>query len=54
MWSSPEVYLTVNNLFDQSPRFTQGNGGQGAQYTVTNALYDVMGRYFTMGVRAHL
>jgi outer membrane receptor protein involved in Fe transport len=51
---SPELYLTVNNLFNQAPRITATNAGQGADYLVTSGLYDVIGRYFTFGVKAHL
>ena len=50
----PELYLTINNLFNQSPRITATNAGQGADYQVTSGLYDVIGRYFTLGVKAHL
>ncbi len=53
-WGKKELYFTVDNLFDQNPRITATNGGQGANYSVTTGLYDVIGRYFTVGVRASL
>lgn len=47
-----QVYLTVNNLFDRDPPIAP----QGALiYFVTNMnQYDVLGRYFTAGVRFDL
>jgi outer membrane receptor protein involved in Fe transport len=45
-----EAFLTVNNIFEPSaPVFGVGQPGQGAP---TNAnIYDVMGRYYTTGLR---
>jgi iron complex outermembrane receptor protein len=50
---APEAYFSVDNLFDQDPRITETSGGAGSLWQVTNAtLYDAIGRYFTLGVRA--
>jgi outer membrane receptor protein involved in Fe transport len=54
LFGNPELYLTVSNLFDQNPRITATNGGSGASYVQTSALYDEIGRYFTVGIRANL
>lgn len=46
----PEMFLTINNLFDQDPPLAPLP--QGTIYRLTNpALYDVVGRYMTAGVR---
>ncbi|MEJ1969164.1 MAG: TonB-dependent receptor [Rhizomicrobium sp.] len=44
-----ELYLTVNNLFNQQPPVS---GGNPTTYSVpVNFAYDVIGRYFTVGMR---
>ncbi|MGI4877193.1 MAG: hypothetical protein ACRYG4_06880, partial [Janthinobacterium lividum] len=49
-----ETYLTVNNLFNvQPPVFASGTQpGQG--YPTNQAVYDVIGRYYTGGIRFRL
>lgn len=44
------AFLTVNNLFDRDPPLL-GHGQPGQQYPTSQAIYDVVGRYFTTGVR---
>ena len=45
-----QVYGAINNLFDKAPPLV-GATFQ-APFFTNNALYDVVGRYFTLGVRA--
>ncbi len=45
-----QVYGAINNLFDKAPPLV-GATFQ-APFFTNNALYDVVGRYFTVGVRA--
>jgi iron complex outermembrane receptor protein len=54
--NSTEVFLSIQNLFDQQPHTwisTGLTGSQGFAYP-TPADEDVIGRYFTIGVRANL
>ncbi|KHK90047.1 hypothetical protein LK12_18175 [Novosphingobium malaysiense] len=47
-----EFFTTVNNLFDKKPPFAPPAGGApGLLYPTIPALYDVVGRRFTFGVR---
>jgi len=46
----PEVYFNVQNLFDKAPPILGGATLIGFQ--TNSSLYDTMGRYFTIGVRA--
>jgi iron complex outermembrane receptor protein len=46
-----EVYGTINNLFDKDPPITP-NGASTTPRAANGGLYDFLGRYFTMGVRA--
>ena len=53
---SAELFLSIQNLFDQQPHTwiaTGLTGSQGFAYP-TPADEDVVGRYFTIGVRANL
>jgi outer membrane receptor protein involved in Fe transport len=47
-----QVFLTVNNLFNKQPPLFPNNQVPGLVYPTIQSLYDVMGRYFTLGVRA--
>lgn len=50
---APEIYVSVDNLLDQEPRITETSGGAaGLWYVTTAQLYDTIGRFFTLGVRA--
>ena len=48
-----ETYLTINNLFNKKPPLLPTNSGPGQYYPTILELYDVMGRYFTVGVKVH-
>lgn len=50
---NPEIFLSVSNLFDQKPRVGATNScNLGACEMYDGSLYDLIGRYFTLGVRA--
>jgi len=52
-FSHCELFLTINNLFDQDPPIAPNRQGSPISIIATNAtLYDVVGRYFTLGLRA--
>lgn len=44
------AFLTVNNAFDQKPPLI-GNGQPGQMYPTNQAVYDVVGPYYTTGIR---
>lgn len=44
------AFLTVNNAFDQKPPLI-GNGQPGQQYPTNQGLFDVVGPYYTTGIR---
>ncbi len=47
-----EIFLTVNNLFDKDPPLLAPiNYNPGVAYPTAQVLYDVVGRYFTLGAR---
>jgi outer membrane receptor protein involved in Fe transport len=48
---SSELFLTVNNLFDKQPPLFPDRINSGVFYPTLQSVYDVMGRYFTAGVR---
>lgn len=48
--SAVELYATVNNLFDEQPPLTP-NGALTTPRPVNSSVYDVLGRYFTAGMR---
>jgi outer membrane receptor protein involved in Fe transport len=48
--NSFEIYTTINNLFDQDPPITP-NGALTTPRPANGALYDLVGRYFSVGVR---
>jgi outer membrane receptor protein involved in Fe transport len=45
------AFVTVNNLMDKQPPIVVGGGQPGQQYPTNVNIYDVIGRYFTAGVR---
>ncbi len=45
-----ELYLTVNNLFDQDPPITP-NGSAASPRAANGAFYDLIGRYYSLGLR---
>src|SRR5581483_6185691 len=47
---APEVYFQVSNLFNKSPPILGSSTLIGFQ--TASSMYDTMGRYFTIGVRA--
>lgn len=50
-----EIYMTVNNLFNQDPPATETNACLvGVCSPTSNTLYDLVGRYFTVGFRMTL
>jgi outer membrane receptor protein involved in Fe transport len=51
MVKNAQLFLTVNNLFDQDPPIVPTGSATFPRATNPN-LYDVIGRYFTFGVRA--
>ncbi|WP_159108101.1 TonB-dependent receptor domain-containing protein [Novosphingobium sp. MBES04] len=49
---SPELFMNVNNLFNQAPRVGQTNSlNLGFARMYDGALYDIVGRFFTVGAR---
>lgn len=57
--SALEAYLSVQNIFDQRPRVNPTNSTNPGLYFMgvqgsTTSLYDTIGRYFTIGMRADL
>ncbi|MES2987931.1 MAG: TonB-dependent receptor [Pseudomonadota bacterium] len=50
---TPELFLTVNNLFDRDPPVSgTQSGAVGIARAADPTLYDVLGRYVTVGARA--
>lgn len=47
--SELELFTNVNNIFNKKPPVIPGNSLVGALYPTYMPLYDVMGRYFTVG-----
>ncbi len=46
-----EAFLTVNNLLNKDAPFLPGTGQPGINYPTEQALFDVVGRYYTTGIR---
>ncbi|WP_414899936.1 TonB-dependent receptor plug domain-containing protein [Sphingomonas flavalba] len=46
-----QMFATVNNLFNKKGQFFVTDQNPGSQLPTARALYDVMGRYITIGVR---
>ena len=51
-FGNPEFFFNVNNLFNQKPRVGRTNSTNlGFNQAYDGSLYDVIGRYFTLGLR---
>lgn len=46
-----EVFATVNNLFDRKPPLFPSSTNPGVVYPTLQGVYDVMGRYITVGAK---
>jgi outer membrane receptor protein involved in Fe transport len=46
-----EAFLTVQNLFNKKPPLIADSANPGLQFPTARAYYDVVGTYFTVGVR---
>ena len=46
-----EAFLNVQNLTDEEPPIRADPANPGLQFPTLRSMYDVMGRYFTAGVR---
>ena len=46
-----ELFLNVQNLFDTQPPLSPDGANPGFQFPTNRAKYDVMGRYYTVGIR---
>ena len=47
-----DIYLTINNLFDQKGRLFLISPVPGLNIPTSRNVYDVIGRYFTLGVKS--
>jgi outer membrane receptor protein involved in Fe transport len=52
MGKEQEAFFSISNLFDQDPPVSGGNPT--SYNTPANNAYDLMGRYFTVGLRFSL
>jgi len=50
--AKPEFYVTVNNVFNQKGRLFLISPVAGFNIPTARSIYDIVGRYFTVGVRA--
>ena len=48
----PEFFLTVNNLFNRKGPFFVTDQNPGTQLPTARSVYDIVGRYATIGIRA--
>ncbi len=49
-----QLFATINNLFDRDPPVAPNRQGNPISIIATNAtLYDIVGRYYTVGIRAN-
>ena len=48
----PEIYATVNNVFNQKGRLFLISPVSGLNIPTARSIYDIVGRYFTVGVKA--
>jgi outer membrane receptor protein involved in Fe transport len=46
-----EMFMNVNNLFDKDPPLVPDIREPGLIYPTVQGVYDVIGRYYTAGVR---
>lgn len=49
--ANPELYLTVNNVFNQKGRLFLISPLTGLNIPTARSVYDIVGRYFTVGVK---
>jgi hypothetical protein len=49
-----EVFFNVQNLLDTQPPIVADPANPGLQFPTNRAKYDVMGRYYTVGVRLRM
>jgi hypothetical protein len=49
-----EGFLTIQNLFNKQPPLQADSANPGLQFPTNRALYDVYGRYYTLGIRFRL
>jgi outer membrane receptor protein involved in Fe transport len=47
-----QVYTTINNLLDKDYPLVPLSSNPGLPIATFRSIYDVVGRYFTLGVRA--
>jgi outer membrane receptor protein involved in Fe transport len=50
----PELFVTVNNVFDQDGRLFLISPVPGLNIPTARSVYDIVGRYFTVGVRVQM
>ena len=50
--ATSDIYLTINNLFDQKGRLFLISPVPGLNIPTSRNIYDVIGRYFTVGVKS--
>jgi len=48
----PEFYLTINNLLNQKGRLFLISPVSGLNVPTSRSIYNIVGRYFTVGARA--
>ena len=51
LFARPNLFLTVNNLFNRTPPLVYGTTAPGIGLSTILPLYDTTGRYFTLGAR---
>ncbi len=49
-----EVFLNIQNLLDTQPPIVADGANPGLQFPTNRSRYDVIGRYFTLGLRFRL
>jgi iron complex outermembrane receptor protein len=49
-----EGFVTIQNLFNKQPPLQADSANPGLQFPTNRALYDVFGRYYTVGLRFRL
>lgn len=51
---SMQLFMSANNVFDKQPPLFPGSGTVGVNYPTITSLYDVLGRFITVGVRMRI
>ena len=46
-----DAFITINNLFNRAPPFAPARDQPGISYPAALAIHDVVGRYYTTGIR---